>query len=134
MFTFDNNNAEYGRQLAQDRSYVSLLHNRSFRVANPHGMFSYLFSIPADTEEIILTLTFHSLDAGKQMILRVNDDPKTDKTITVEPYIKNGFFHHDYVLPKEWITNKDMIKLMFLAGEQQGGRLFGIGLYRTLPI
>ncbi|WP_400243668.1 beta-L-arabinofuranosidase domain-containing protein [Niallia sp. JL1B1071] len=131
LYNFDDNNSEYAKHLEKEKSTVSSWWGHRYRVAERNGKFSYLFNVDENISEIFLELKFIAEDAGKSIILRMNDENEGERMITVPDVPEKGLLSEKLIIENKW--KEDKIKLTFMAPKgEESCRLFGITLRNSL--
>ncbi|WP_312093096.1 beta-L-arabinofuranosidase domain-containing protein [Niallia sp.] len=131
LFNFDDNNSEYAKHLEKEKSTVSSWWGHRYRVAERNGEFSYLFHVDPSVSEIFLELKFIAEDAGKSIIVRMNEETEGERMITVPAVSEKGLLSVKLVIENKW--KKEKMKLTFRAPkEEESCRLFGITLRNSL--
>lgn len=132
LHNFDENNSEYAKNLAYEKSEVEASWGRRYRQALAAGWFSYEFAIPADKTPSFLKLTLKADDVGKVLQVVFNDDPTTTQLLAVEDFAEADFYDIALDLPAT-VKDRELIKVTFSGSEgQESPRLYGITFLTAL--
>ena len=106
LTTFDNNNAEAGKNVKSSGSGVGTFSGRTYRDAGPGGWFSYNLQIDPTKPKNYLAPTFYSGDQGRTFDVYVNDEKL--KTVIVNNGAGTNVFYDDVTeIPSKWLTIDD---------------------------
>ncbi len=132
LHNFDENNSEYAKSLAYEKSEVEASWGRRYRQAQAAGWFSYEFAIPADKTPNFLKLTLKADEVGKVLQVVFNDDPTTAQLLAVEDFAEADFYDITLELPAP-VKDRELIKVTFSGSEgQESPRLYGITFLTVL--
>lgn len=130
LTNFDNNNGEFEHHLTQKKSIVGPSRNRRYRVADPHGEFSYDFDVSKGNQSMVLVLTFNQqVDEGRQFTILFDHQVVSKILVKNQPngqaIDERGFYEMVLPIPTD-LKKSRSIHLTFRAGDEPSPRLYGI--------
>lgn len=132
LHNFDDNNSEYAKNLAYEKSEVEASWGRRYRQALAGGWFSYGFPIPQGAPVKYLQLTLKTEEAGSQLQVVFNDDLATQQLVTVAADAATDFYQINLEVPAN-LQESTTIKVTFSGvAAKVSAHLYGIAILRGL--
>lgn len=109
LTNFDENNSEFAKNLAYEKSGTGSFNGRLYRHAEKDGWFSYDMQVNPDSENNYLMCTWYSGDKGRSFDLYINGEKLQSIAITDEAGM-NVFYTQRIEIPEKYWSEPEYKK------------------------